>query len=198
MKLKTILLLISWLTLTLSCKAQQILPLKNHSELVEGAYYKDIDNFLDQFVGTWKYQNGQEEFLLILKKKLEYNFDDHFEDQLYGEYSYNTTYGVNLINTLSEINQNIDILSHKITASTVIGKQQLISCPDCSNDEYRVLLSFSDPLQKHVSFRLILRYVNPTTIKAKIQYTGHILLYGTEPMPIVTIPRDIDYIMTKQ
>ena len=198
MKLKRIIFALYSFAGFLSCKAQTILPLKNHNDLVEGVYYKDLDNFLDQFVGTWKYQNGQEEFLIKLKKETMYAFSDHFEDQLYGEYSYTNPNGVNLINTLSQIDQTMDLAYHNISTSLVIGKQQLISCPDCSNDEYRIRLLFNDPLQKHVKFRLILRYVNPTTIKARIQYTGHILLHGTEPMPIVTIPRNIDYIMTKQ
>ena len=49
-------------------------------------YYKDVNNYLDNFVGTWSYINGNEEFQIILTKvikfhKIETSLDlNYYED----------------------------------------------------------------------------------------------------------------------
>ena len=71
-------------------------------------YMKDINNYLDQFEGTWKYINGNSEIELVFKKK---TFTDHpnpsmtvMQDELVGECRY-VKNGVEVLNTL----QNIDV-----------------------------------------------------------------------------------------
>lgn len=37
-------------------------------------YYKDVNNYLDNFVGTWEYINGSEKFQIILTKLTNFHF----------------------------------------------------------------------------------------------------------------------------
>ncbi|MFC7348995.1 DUF6705 family protein [Chryseobacterium zhengzhouense] len=39
-------------------------------------YYKDVNNYLDKFIGTWEYTNGNEKFQIILTKIIKYNLID--------------------------------------------------------------------------------------------------------------------------
>lgn len=39
-------------------------------------YYKDVNNYLDNFTGTWEYVNGNEKFQVILTKIVKYHFVD--------------------------------------------------------------------------------------------------------------------------
>ena len=36
-------------------------------------YYKDINNYLDNFTGTWQYVNGNEKFQIVLTKVIKYH-----------------------------------------------------------------------------------------------------------------------------
>lgn len=36
-------------------------------------YYKDVDNYLDNFTGTWEYVNGNEKFQIVLTKVIKYH-----------------------------------------------------------------------------------------------------------------------------
>lgn len=55
-------------------------------------YYKDVNNYLDNFTGTWEYVDGNEKFELILTKVINYHtvypdLDyDFYEDAIYYQY----------------------------------------------------------------------------------------------------------------
>ena len=57
----------------MNCKAQTpILPLYDdslHFGDVSNAYYKDVDNFHGQFVGTWLYTNGYTTIKVVFEKR---------------------------------------------------------------------------------------------------------------------------------
>ena len=45
-----------------------------HGYLGTGQYYiKDINNYLDNFTGTWEYVNGNEKFQIVLTKVIKYH-----------------------------------------------------------------------------------------------------------------------------
>ncbi|GEM53659.1 hypothetical protein EB1_34490 [Empedobacter brevis NBRC 14943 = ATCC 43319] len=68
----------------------QIIPLKTPlAELPEGAYLKDVNNELNQFVGTWTYTEGSKKYTINFKKliKEEFNWGPHYyKDMLIGGY----------------------------------------------------------------------------------------------------------------
>ena len=41
-------------------------------------YYKDVNNYLDWFVGTWEYVNGNEKFQITLTKVVEYHLINNY------------------------------------------------------------------------------------------------------------------------
>jgi hypothetical protein len=55
-------------------------------------YYKDIPNYLDNFVGTWEYVNGNEKFQIVLTKVIKYHqiesvlYLNFFEDGIVLQY----------------------------------------------------------------------------------------------------------------
>jgi hypothetical protein len=113
--------------------------------LPAGTYYKDMDNDLDKFVGTWKWENGNNSWTITLEK-IEYYFDgEYYLDLLIGEYQYIEN-GDLLINTLSLLNDpSIQGDYHNISGSLILNKFHPLPCEDCSTDERRVKLFFNTP-----------------------------------------------------
>ena len=96
----TILILTLLISLSMQCKSQThiinmaggngTIP-SNYNET--GDYYiKDINNYLNNFVGTWEYINGNEKFQIILTKKIKHhtNYPDlplnYYKDGLLFQY----------------------------------------------------------------------------------------------------------------
>ena len=88
--MKNILYIINILTGQFIFAQTVTLPLRAIIEdETEGAYYKDIDNELNQFAGTWIYTNGNEKYSLDFKKliKEEFQWGPHYyKDLLVGGY----------------------------------------------------------------------------------------------------------------
>ena len=90
------------------CKAQS--PIINitddNGNQIAGSYYKDLDNLLNVYEGTYLYTNGTTTLKIVLQKKT-MSFDGHhYEDLIIGEYQYIKN-GVEIINTLPRLNQMI-------------------------------------------------------------------------------------------
>ena len=101
--MKNIIYIITFTLLTLSCKAQ-IIGLEDQASNEGGYYYKDLNNTLNDFEGTYLYTNGNTSLEFILQKKTASNRNNVFtEDLLIGGYRY-VKNGVELFNTLNDIN----------------------------------------------------------------------------------------------
>lgn len=57
-----------------------------------GTYIKDINNTFAPFLGTWKYQNGNEILIIKLEKVTKYYYPQYgnYDDFIKGNYSYST------------------------------------------------------------------------------------------------------------
>ncbi|MGV7108160.1 DUF6705 family protein [Flavobacterium sp. U410] len=80
-----------------------------------GTYKKDVFNAFTPFLGTWKYQNGNEILIVKLEKITQYYYPEYgsYEDYIKGNYSYSNdggaTYVTNTIVTnATETNPNIN------------------------------------------------------------------------------------------
>ena len=71
---------------------------------VPGTYYQD--NVINNYVGTWKWTNGADEFTIVLVKK-KCDLTTYSVDVLSGGYRY-VKNGVEQINTLSDVNIDIN------------------------------------------------------------------------------------------
>lgn len=89
-----------------------------------GTYIKDIHNTFAPFLGTWKYQNGNEILIIKLEKVTKYYYPEYgnYKDFIKGNYSYSTngnlTYITNTIvsnNLIDDPNGNSFFSSRPIT-----------------------------------------------------------------------------------
>ncbi len=110
----------------MSCKAQTIYSLYDGDRNIQGAYYKDLDNDLNNFVGTWEYINGTTSLTITLLKKEMQPFTsgdvNFYEDIIVGEYQYIEN-GMVKINTLPELLIPKDPYEYNITGNGLIGPE---------------------------------------------------------------------------
>ncbi|TQD40706.1 DUF6705 family protein [Haloflavibacter putidus] len=206
--MKKIIYFISLLSFTfLSCKAQTgIMPLNTSSiGKPKNIYYKDLNNELDKYEGTWKYQNGSTSFIITLEK-IEKHYSPDFEiyyDLMTGEYQYIEN-GIEIINTLPQLTQNTsNVHKGNIGGSAIIDKDQILVCEDCAPNEKRVKLYFNDPARDYLNDSMVLQTLqedNPViNQQGKIKVTilgGEIMIPPNVP-PAPRIPYG-EYIMLKQ
>jgi|JI61114C2RNA_FD_contig_51_742653_length_1598_multi_1_in_0_out_0_2 hypothetical protein len=157
-KINFILLL---LLTSLSSRAQltEIVPLQNRDYPSRGdVYYKDVNNLLNPFVGTWVYTNGTTSFKIVLRKITNFNNGFNFMDLIVGEYEYIEN-GVTLINTLPNLFTTIPYkIPQSIDGDLLLPKYGFPPCNDCASNEYRLKMIMGDPL-KDVGFDVIARRV---------------------------------------
>jgi hypothetical protein len=153
-----------------SCKSQ-IIPQNNaYVEIPNNAYIKDTQNFLDNFVGTWHYQNGNEQFTITLAKVLHHDYGSWYEDILIGEYKYIDSNSTTLVNTLSDI--NTPSIHHNISGATSLVRLEYPKCPECDTGEYRIKSFFYDPDRKYQNIAIVFRSISATQIKIKLYRSG--------------------------
>ncbi|WP_396153203.1 DUF6705 family protein [Flavobacterium sp.] len=105
-------LLLILLCSTWSCKAQSniinITEKCNHVPLTKtngSLYLKDINNLYAPYIGTWKWTQGNREFILTLIKQTKYHYNrgiqNYYKDRIVGYYAYKEN-GIELINTSND------------------------------------------------------------------------------------------------
>lgn len=128
----------------LSCKAQSPLFMAD-PDLPVGTYYKDMNNDMDKFVGTWKWEDGNNSWTITLEKVEHILIGDYYRDILIGEYQYIEN-GNLVINTIPLLNDySIQGDQHNIFGSLILHKFHPLPCDDCTLDERRVELFFNTP-----------------------------------------------------
>ena len=205
--MKNIFLILS-ITFFCSCKAQTlILPLFNNPNYgdTHGAYYKDLNNDLNAFVGTWELVNGSTSLKIIIQKKLQ-NYSEMnniYRDMLIGEYKYISN-GIEKVNTLANITNSGNVYAHNIVGNIIIKNDNFPSCPECNLNEKRVSLMFDDPTITDVEGldgEIIIRRVDidgVQKIKVWLRPTGNITYIEGNPPTSTSfnVPWG-EYILTK-
>ncbi|MCC1484413.1 DUF6705 family protein [Winogradskyella immobilis] len=195
-----LLLLLTFIILTLSCRAQS--PVVNidatPSETPDGAYYKDINNDLGRFVGTWEFNTGNRSFRIVLRKVVQYFDGDNYEDLLIGEYRY-VENGTEIINTIPSLNNNIiDAYDRNIVGNIITRNNAKPVCLDCNESERRIELVIADPLRAYLTTHVIvLRYINFNQITATIATTHGIILPHEGSPKELRVPNG-EYTMVKE
>ena len=173
-------------------------------------YYKDKDNLLDQFEGTWVCSNDSIFLKFIIKKKVMAKTYDVLRDIVIGECQYIKN-GVEEFNTLSQLANDFgDVRRYSMHGYGVYGyrppsnhcscgpKRSLI-CSDCkADDKVVVALDMTDPLSKS-SADVYLRNLqtDPPTLKVQIRQSW-LSIIELEPMTrIFSLPTGY-FIFTKQ
>lgn len=170
-----------------SCKAQVINIKDDDGSGITNAYYKDIDNILNPFEGTWVYSNGDTTLKIVLLKKINQYNTQYYEDLIIGEYQYIEN-GVEKVNTLSTINNNYsNQILHGIAGNSAISNTNKPPCNDCVAFEKRLRLMFTEP-NSELYGQMIVRKImigSEEAIKIIIRKTGDasVWIEGTTPPP---------------
>ena len=128
----------------------QIMNIENmNGTSISGAYYKDINNLLDPYVGTWLYSNGADTLKIKLRKvTMTPSINNSYEDLIVGEYQY-VANGVEKINTLNNFNTDYPMqYAHKINGNSILENHDVPPCNSCNPNEKRLSLSLTEPLSK--------------------------------------------------
>lgn len=210
MKKISINILLVFLFSTAVVKAQTVINMADNNTnypsgyLSNGQYYiKDVNNYLDNFTGTWEYTNGNEKFQISLSKLVKYhrltpiNNYNYYEDGI--KIIYKKFYNGNLIFKSPDIEKpyfdtkNGQILNGYITDYGRIAKTVIV--PKIN----KVLFPGGYPLQPKCNIELLPTNSNePKKIKFHLYYWDHTTNYDHETyagQPIFSVPSDI--IMTK-
>ena len=211
--MKNIFTLTILLSFMLSCSAQSpILTFDDAYGEISGAYYKDTQNFLNQYEGTWLYSQNGTVLKIVLKKKEMFHdvggIKDFYTDYIIGEYQYIKN-GGEIQNTLSNLNiSHTQIYDYNIYGNTQSrGTKIPTPCPECLPGEIKLLTYYNEPsrrniegLDSHMVFR---RFTENGVDKLKIWFYQNGWTYGltTDGQPTnissYLLPYG-EYILTRQ
>ncbi|MFD2586541.1 DUF6705 family protein [Croceitalea marina] len=166
--------LIITMCFTISCKAQNIVPIYNGPEQEPPLphYYKDVDNNLDPLVGTWKWQEGNNSLTVEFKKVERAPFGgESVKDILIGGYTYIKN-GVECTNSLPMPNLPMDKLTNYPIWGGVIGTPIKGSppCPECGTNPRYVKVQVREPENPLLEGKFIM---------------GHFIQNGVEKMGLL-------------
>lgn len=186
-----------------NCKAQSLIhPLadRNVPENLNNVYFKDVDNDLNQFVGTWMFQDGNTSLTIVLEKLTQFFNGSWYEDMLIGEYKY-VENGIEIVNYLPRLNDsNVSNAAHTIDGSKIVSKYYLPECDFCTLNQRRLSLNFADLERKYLfDSELILTYVNDNGIeKLYVVLQGKTTSTVPDNVPLETRVPYGEYILIKQ
>ena len=202
MKLNADLKITIILLVTISCQSQTINLKDWRGDIAIGAYYKDIDNELNQFAGTYQLlgNNGLDEMTIVFKKFVNYYNSKFYQDILVGEMKYKKD-GVLYFDNLNKINENYQYKhKHDIAGNSLIANQTRPVCNDCSPNQYRAdLIFYGRNNNNHCGGDLILRkFIENGQEKIKASFYFHPAgqVEGEPENPKSYFPGG-DYILTK-
>lgn len=188
--------------------SQEIIPLYNSTRYESDAYYKDTYNDLDNYVGTWKFTQGNTSLTIQLIKIQQYDHttyegSQYYMDILIGEYKYIEN-GIEKINTLPQMNANLtDVFDHNIGGNIIVGPHSVF-CTNCGPNDRKMMLIFSDPDRDIFGMapKMIFQRVDENGVeKLKLKFyttSTYIKLNGEEPQyTSYTIPFG-EYVLVKQ
>ncbi len=184
----------------ISCKAQN--PIIDISEddgsyEINNAYYKDTQNLLNLFVGTYVYnQNGRMLKIVLQKKEMSFWFN-HYEDLIIGEYQYIEN-GVEKSNTLYKFNNDYSNgRLYSIDGNLLLNGDSL--CSDCQPNEKHLrggLVETSTNNTAEIDFKLTTVNGQPA-LRVLLYWRYRTQVEGQPALPNASFPGG-EYIMIKQ
>ncbi|KFE99953.1 hypothetical protein IX39_04715 [Chryseobacterium formosense] len=170
--MKKIFLLSTIIFLSVQCKAQSHIvnstDCDSYFDRSSGDYYrKDLNNIMDNYVGTWKWTSGNKEFLLTLIKQVKHHYheignNDYYRDRLVGYYIYKEN-GIIIADTSSDNNLSSD---YGMKVMFILNCHSQIAS-----------IAFED-YKKYKSFEVILESLSSTQIKMNMYEREHsIIIY---------------------
>ena len=148
--MKKIILLTVLLNLSYVSKAQTVDMYASVGYGDANVYYKDTNNFQNQFEGTWVYQQGLARLEVQFRKKEEMTVrpgpNQYYADVLVGEYKYIDANGVERVNSLANINvEHPSLFDYNIRSRMKIGNNVYPVCTTCPPGTKRLSMQFDEP-----------------------------------------------------
>lgn len=147
------------LILSLSCKGQQVYPLKtDYTEIPANSYLKDLNNELDTYVGNWKATYNNETIELFISKETYKHFKtkyEYYKDALSVRYIIRNSSGIIAQNTQNMNFQPYQI-RHTIYSRWVENGNQLLlyyGGTNCGVGWGNILLKKINPTQLSWEYR---------------------------------------------
>ena len=152
-----------------------------------GTYVKDLNNTFTPYIGSWKYQNGNEILIIKLEKVTKYYDSKYgsYEDHIKGNYSYTTNNGATfvtntIVSNLSNTDPNINSFYSPGPYSTHLD------------------MSFTDEVRNvrcDAIFTFLPSSTNQLNLKVNNRSRGYIYP-EVPPSNIISIPNNV--VLTKQ
>ena len=143
---------------------------------IENAYYKDTDNFLNQFEGTWVFRDANKTIRFRFVKKQMFYYNDvisSYGDFLIGEVQYIEN-GIEKLNSLNNLNVNhTDIFKYNIVDMMKVDYDYYPACTECPHDVARLLMRYDEATNDDAMFTrdlFIARVTENGIAKLKIQF----------------------------
>jgi len=156
--MKQLFILLAIIT-TISCKAQNIVPIYEGPEDSPPLprYYKDVDNDFNPYIGEWKWEENNTFLTIVFDKRtmVPNSNGNAFQDYLIGAYSY-TVNDLELVNSFPLQLSPENIVENHIYGwvITTLIKAYMPPCPECPDNVRYIKLSISDPNRPGLLARL--------------------------------------------
>lgn len=195
-------LLLFILTISLSCKAQNIIPIFDDTLGPAGSYYKDIDNDFNSFVGEWKWEEDNSSLTIVLNKFLFIAEGQSNWDIIAGEYRYIEN-GITRVDELPFIPDTNNLIDHNLWGGIIsLQPQGAPPCDECQADSRFIKITIKDPTKPGRYGDLIMVHFNENgQEKIRIQLFNGAFLPIDDPTlenpGLLSIPEGI-YTLIKQ
>lgn len=166
-----------------------------------GVYYKDLNNILNDFVGTWKYSKDDNLFEIILEKKFMSSLNGYYYmDMLIGSYRY-VENGIEKVNVINTHDVSFpDGYSNPIMASFILtGKSR--GCDLCGINEKWIIGGIRDPVSQTISNIFIRKstHYEQEALKITIHYGEAVGVTADAPERTpISFPPAVEFILIKQ
>jgi hypothetical protein len=154
-------LLFTVVLICFTCKAQQqIIPLETKGWPVEGTYYKDLNDELLPYIGTWKGTFDNKTFIITFTKYKDYNsMGNYYKDRLIGKYKMLDNNGAQLYSTYSLTDDEAKVSSLGFVPNTSRSKLLLLFKDLCRDGQMNIYFENAQKTQIHWRY-----FVNQTLI----------------------------------
>lgn len=174
------------IAITSSCNAQNpVFSLgQNPNVIPDNCYFKDTNNVLNKFAGTWTLVQNNKTFTITLQKVEMVKLVSYYVDELKGTLKYSSSDGLIMADT-----------------GSFTGRASKLSGSRMWSDPNKVTIYFTDPDRPKVHGDVILTYSNIGGVEKldwKLYQTGVDYRMSNEPPIVQGFKVPTDCILTKQ
>jgi hypothetical protein len=178
--------------------SSQVINLKDWTgDDTVNAYYKDVDNELNQFIGTYQLisNSGNDEMTIVFKKFTNCYNTEFYQDVLAGEIKFKKD-GVLYFDNLNKINENYsNKYLHDICGNTLMANQTRPTCDNCLPNQFRANLIYFGRSDNCGGYVILQKFIEGGQEKMKVSFFFNCMSVTDN---VVSYIPGGDYILIKQ